>query len=266
MRTARWCSIVAAILAVAAAVAALADPGVYRDNDFVRAAWKGSDVTTLGVAVPALIGGLALSRRSDAAMLIWLGVLDYLLYAYAYYLFGAQFNDWFLAYVAIVAASGVAIVFALIAIDAHRISRTVLPRRSDRWVAGYMIFVAAGLTLVYTLQSIAFIRSGTLPAIVTSTQHPTSVVFALDLTLLVPPLVIAATWLWHHRPWGYVLAALLNVKGAIYTLSLIISSLSAVQAGYGAAGNEVPLWIFLTIGNAVSALTLLARAPAAAAA
>lgn len=122
-----------------------------------------------------------------------------------------------------------------------------------------MWFVAGGLTTVYGTQSIAFITDAQLPPIVTLTGHPTSVVFALDLTLLVPPLIIAAAWLWNHRMWGRVLGVVLNVKGAIYTLSLIASSLIAVREGYGAAANEVPLWIVLTLGNAVSAVVLLAR-------
>ena len=121
-----------------------------------------------------------------------------------------------------------------------------------------MFFVAGGLITVYGTQSIAFVTDAQLPPIVTLTGHPTSVVFALDLTLLVPPLIIAVAWLWKRRPWGRVLAAALNVKGAIYTLSLIVSSLIAVRSRYGAAAKEIPLWIVLTLGNAVSAVVLLA--------
>jgi hypothetical protein len=248
MQTARYCSVAAASLASLAAAIGLLRPAIYRDNEFVRAAWMGSDLITLLVAVPLLIAATMVARRGSAiALLTSIGVLDYLVYCYAYYLFGAAFNPLFLAYALIVAWSSVSLVFALLNLDTAALMRDAGARSSDRWIAGYMFFVAGGLTTVYSAQSIAFM-----------TDHPTSVVFALDLTLLVPPLIIAAAWLWNHRPWGRVLGAVLNVKGAIYTVSLIVSSLIAVRAGYGAAANEVPLWIVLSLGNAVSAVVLLA--------
>jgi hypothetical protein len=259
MRIARSCSIITGLLAAVASSVGLLRPQIYRDNEFVRAAWMGSDLVTLFVAVPVLFAALVLTARgSTIALLIWLGVLDYFLYGYAYFLFGAAFNPLFLVYVLMVALSSVAIAFALLSIDANAMMNGVAPRPTDRWIAGYMFFVAAGLTTVYAVQSIAFIVTGQVPPIVALTEHPTSIVFALDLTLLVPLLLIAATWLWKRRPWGRVLGAMLNVKGAIYTTSLIASSLMAVQRGYGAAADEVPLWIVLTFGNAVSGVMLLA--------
>jgi hypothetical protein len=258
MRTAHYCSVIAVALASIAASIGLLRPDIYRDNEFVRAAWTGSDVVTLFLAGPLLIAAMMLARRRSAIALVTsIATLDYFLYCYAYYLFGAAFNPLFLLYVVIVASSSVALVFTLLNLDAPRLMRDVVARSSDRWIAGYMFFVAGGLTTVYSAQSIAFIINAQVPPIVTLTGHPTSVVFALDLTLLVPPLVVAATWLWQHRPWGRVLAAALNTKGAIYTLSMIVSSLAAVRAGYGAAANEVPLWMVLTLGNAVSAVVLL---------
>jgi hypothetical protein len=259
MQTARYCSVAAASLASLAAAIGLLRPAIYRDNEFVRAAWMGSDLITLLVAVPLLIAATMVARRGSAiALLTSIGVLDYLVYCYAYYLFGAAFNPLFLAYALIVAWSSVSLVFALLNLDTAALMRDAGARSSDRWIAGYMFFVAGGLTTVYSAQSIAFMTDAQLPPIITLTEHPTSVVFALDLTLLVPPLIIAAAWLWNHRPWGRVLGAVLNVKGAIYTVSLIVSSLIAVRAGYGAAANEVPLWIVLSLGNAVSAVVLLA--------
>ncbi len=69
-------------------------------------------------------------------------------------------------------------------------------------MAGYMVLVAAGLTTVYVAQSIAFVRTGALPAIVAITGHPTSLVFALDLPLVVPALLVGAFWLQQDRAVG----------------------------------------------------------------
>src|SRR5688572_15842977 len=111
-------------------------------------------------AVASSAALLRTARGSTIALLFWLGVLDYFLYGYAYFLFGAAFNPLFLVYVLMVALSSVAIAFALLNIDANAMMNGVAPRPTDRWIAGYMFFVAAGLTTVYAVQSIAFIVTG----------------------------------------------------------------------------------------------------------
>jgi hypothetical protein len=79
------------------------------------------------------------------------------------------------------------------------------------------------------------------------------VVFALDLTLLIPWLILGALWLMKHRPWGYVIAGILNVKGPLYTLVLAVNSILVVRAGISET-SELPLW------GALTALGLIASA------
>jgi hypothetical protein len=68
----------------------------------------------------------------------------------------------------------------------------------------------------------------------------------LDLTLLIPFMVVGAVWLLQRRPWGYVLAAIITVKGSAYTLVLAVGSLSAANAGIPSVSTEIPIWVFLT--------------------
>lgn len=77
--------------------------------------------------------------------------------------------------------------------------------------------------------------------------------FALDLSLVVPALLVGAFWLWQDRPWGYALAVIVNAKGAVYTLSLAVSSVIAVRAGLDEVENEFSLWIVLAAGHAAAA-------------
>jgi hypothetical protein len=83
------------------------------------------------------------------------------------------------------------------------------------------------------------------------------VVFALDLSLLTPFLALSAIWLWRRRPWGFALAAMLLVKGTVYTLVLTAGSLFAANAGVPGALAETPLWIGLTIAGLIASLLLL---------
>lgn len=257
LKTAHVLSIIVAILATVASAGGLALSGLYRDNLFVSSAWKGNDVVTLFVVVPLLVAALVFSSRGSLrAQLIWMGVLDYMIYNYAFYLFGAAFNWFFLIYVALLGLSLFALIFGLINLDVDGIGKQVRRRTPVKWVAGYMLFVAVGLSLVYITQSLGFVFTGQLPAIVTRTGHPTSVVFALDLTLLVPFLVLGALWLLKRKAWGYVLAGILTVKGPAYTLVLAAGSLWAANAGVPDAAAETPLWLSLTVVGLLAATSL----------
>lgn len=248
-------------LAAIAAATGLIWPGMYRDNTFVTAAWRGNDAVTLFVALPLLFAAMARARSGGlAARLVWLGALDYLMYNYAFYLFGAAFNRLFLLYCALFGLSAYAMLFAFLAIgEAGSSGAPAFPAipaipaapgaRRNRGMAlaqGYAVFVAAGLSLIYVAQSLAFIVTGALPAIVERTGHPTSVVFALDLTLLVPALVLGALWTRRGNRWGPVLLGMSVVKGPLYTLVLTAGSWAAHGAGIPGASAEIPLWIVLT--------------------
>jgi hypothetical protein len=102
-----------------------------------------------------------------------------------------------------------------------------------------------------------FVFTGEVPAFITQVAHPTSVVFALDLSLVVPFLVVGAIWLWQREPWGYVLAAVLNVKGAVYMLALSAVSVSAARAGLPDASAQLPIWGLLGLGFIAASVFLL---------
>ena len=217
-----------ALIAGAAALVSaggLLIPSLYRDNAFVLSTWRGNDLVTLVVAVPLLVVSLVLAVRGSArAYLVWVGALDYMLYNFGFYLFGSAFNRFFLLYAALFAMSIWAIVFALIRIEVTALASRFSAGTPVRSIAGFMIFVGAGLSAVYIMQWLGFASSGNVPPIVQRTAHPTNVVFGLDLSLIVPVLVVGGIWLWQRKPWGYVLSAVVDVKGVVYMLSLCAAS------------------------------------------
>ena len=101
--------------------------------------------------------------------------------------------------------------------------------------------------------------TGRPPQVVIDSGHPTSVVYAMDLTLLVPSLTLAAALLWRRRPWGYVLAAVLAVKCTTYTMALVGMGLFAARAGIAHAAVLTPIWAALSVTSLAAALALLAN-------
>ena len=106
-------------------------------------------------------------------------------------------------------------------------------------------------------QSLSFVITGQVPQVIVDVAHPTGVIFALDLSLVVPFFVLGAIWLWQRRPWGYVLGAVLNVKGAVYMLALTAASVSTAKAGFPEVAAQVPIWGFLLVGSLIACGLLL---------
>lgn len=249
----RLASVVAA-LAAGAACAGLVAPGVYRDNALIVAAFRGNDLVTLALAVPLLAGALLLrARRPTVASITRLGMLFYMLYNYVFYLYGAAFNVLFLVYVALVALSLVALVLGAVATDADAVAARLAPRAAARPVAAWMVLFAALLGGMWVALSLGFVFTGEVPRAITQTDHPTGVVFATDLTLLVPGLVVGAVLLWRRAPWGYVLGPVMMLKASTYGVAMIAMS---AFAGVG-ADPLLPLWATLTLGCVVAAWALL---------
>jgi len=257
-RSAYVLSALIAVLTLIAAGGGLLIDDLYQDNALLVAGWYGNDLVTLIVALPMLVVSLILSvRGSGRAQLVWLGMLAYTLYNFAYYLFGTAFNSLFLLYVTLFDLSMFALLFALVRLDVADVGRKFRGTTPVKWIAGYMIFVAVGLTTVYGAEALGFVVSGQVPEIVTLTGHVTNVVFALDLSLVVPWFVLGGIWLWQRRPWGYVLATILNVKGTVYMLALSAVTVSAVRAGASDDLAQVGIWGTIGLGSLVASLLLL---------
>lgn len=256
-------SIVILILAIFASTAGLLLGDLYRDNSFVASMWKWNDLITLGVAVPMLFLSMLLARRgSRRAQIVWMAMLNYMLYNYAFYLFATAFNKVFLLYAFIVALSIYALIFGLVHLEGMEMGKSFRRGRLYRVISGYMIFVALGLSTVYIIQSLDFVFTGELPEIIVKTEHPTHVVFALDFTLLIPVFLLGGIWLWKGKAWGYVLASISMVKGATYTLVMSVVSIFASRSETQGASSEWPFWTLLTMGSLVAAIYLLNKLPA----
>jgi hypothetical protein len=257
-RTAIILSMMITIGAVISSLGGLFIKDLYRDNLFVSSVWKANDFVTLIVAVPVLLASInLLKQESKRAKLVWLAMLDYMLYNYAFYLFAAAFNKFFLLYVALFTMSIFALIFSLVNIDVQVIGQSFREKTPVKWISSYMLFVAISLSMIYVIQSANFIVSGELPAIIETTGHPTNIVFALDLSLLIPILVLGAIWLWKRQPWGYILAGISLGKGVVYNTVLAAGAYWATQSGVEGVSGEIPLWITLAVIGLIAIIFLL---------
>ena len=255
-RTAAWrlSLLIAGLMAIQSAVGVLV-PAVYRDTGWVTAAWFGNDLVTLLVAAPLLVWALyAVRRGSLRAQLIWYAMLGYAVYNYAYYLFGAALNAFFPVYAALLFLPAFALILALGRADVGAIASRFAPSTPRRWVPAYMLFTGVGLTVAWTAQWAAYLLAGTVPNIGVDGFQ---LVAAMDLTFMVPWFVIGAVLLLRRGAWGYVVAPIIIVKGAAYTLVLATTSTVAGLRGVEGSFEQIPIWGAWTLLGLLAAWALL---------
>lgn len=242
LNTAYRLSIAVAILAAVAAAGGLLLPGLYRDNDFIKSAWFGNDLVTLLVAVPLLGAALYFSQKGSLrAQLVWMGALAYMIYNYAFYLFGAAFNKFFLVYVALFALSFYALVLGLSNLDIEGIKKRFDAKLRVQWISVYLFLISIPLIIVEGGQCLNFILTDKLPEV-------PALIFALDLAVVVPNTALAGVLLWQRRAWGYVLGAMMLVKGLTYGLVLMTGTSLIALTGAGAWDPLMPFYTFVTVG------------------
>lgn len=250
-------SAVLAALMVVQSVLGRIFPEQYRDVEWIRLTWLGNDWVTLVVGVPLLVASLLLARRgSIRGLLLWLGMLGYGAYNYAYYMLGAELNVFFPLYIMPLILSVATLILALSRIDVADAAASFRPKTPVRIIGGYLVFVAVGLAFVWMGVWAAYVFAG----------QPTPVepeafklVAALDITIMVPALAFGGVLLWRRRAWGYIVAAIAGIQGSLYLLVLSTNSVVQILYGLAEAPGELPQWGALAVTTSAVTGLLLAN-------
>jgi hypothetical protein len=260
LRAARILSAVVLLLMVVQAALGLAVSGLYPEQTWAVAAFRGNDLVTLLVAAPVLAVAMLASRHraSSASVLVWLGMLHYGVYNYAYYAFGGAFSSVFLLHVAALVASIGGLLMLATSIDAGLAARGVAGGTRARVVAAFTTVVGVALVAAWGGLSLRFAVTGDLPA---NLMPPSAVhlVYAIDLSLLAPVFLVAGVLLWRREPWGAVLAVAINASGAVYLA--VLWAVGGFQADAGIPGTTwlSPVAIGSVVACTAATLALLVR-------
>jgi hypothetical protein len=137
-------------------------------------------------------------------------------------------------------------------------------RPTRRKAVAVLLLVEAGiLAALWVGQSLAFVLTGRLPQLVEDTGGGIHLIASLDLTLIVPVLVLGAVLLWRDRAWGRVVGAGVLVQCVLITVDLFITPAFQAAAGVGDAWAAVPLFAATGVGFVAGAFILLRSAPVA---
>lgn len=247
-------------LLVAASLAGLLWPGLYREPAAIVPAMRGQDIVTL-LCVPALLAALLAHRRGSArGTLAWMGLLGYVLYTYLGAALAYYVNQVTLLYIALLSLSGAALVCAVAGVDPLALQRAFGPAAPRRSVAAFLALIALMLAAIELSQLIRYLLTAELPVAVRLAGGGHYYVYGLDLGVVVPLCLLAAVWLWQRRPWGEVLAGYLLIKATTMGLALLAMNLLAARSGTPVdAAGLLAFYAVLAAGGASMTLWFVAH-------
>lgn len=237
-----WLTIIIAILSLTASTGGLLISHLYRDHDVIKMGWYANDLITI-ITIPALLLALFLQRRGDERpLLVWIGLMLYMFYNYAYYIFGMKFNEFFPIYFILFSLSLYSIVIGLLTVNIHAVEENSVFYRNKIVIGLFLFLLAFPLSLIEIKQCISFITSG-------KTPEASLLIFALDISTILPAVIFTAILLWKNNPWGNVLGMMMLTKTFMYGLVLLASSIFISESGITPPDQLLPFYVFLVVGG-----------------
>jgi len=200
--------------------------GLYSDDSVSMAAQaRAQDGVTLFMGIPLLIISLFLTAKGQIrGRLLLTGTLGYFLYTYASYCFLAMYNSMFLLYIVLFSVSFFAFFLTLSSFDKKLLPhyfKDSFPVKSIGiflWILGFMI------AMLWLGKIGNPLLQGQLPE---GLEHySTLTIQALDLGIIVPLSIVSGYMVIRRQPFGYLLAAVLILRG--------VTMLTAISAMLGA--------------------------------
>jgi hypothetical protein len=224
--------------------------GVYRyDTVFKGAGNRGTDLVTLVLAVPLLAVAVVLTRRGSLrGTLLLAGALSWPLYVYATMAVGASYNELFLVYVAIFGASLYALVATLLSVDRDALAARMAHRGPWRGLAALMLAGGIVTAVVWLAPLVGTMVAGEPPDLL---GHQTTMVTdALDLAVITPATLVAASLLHRRRPQGFLVAVPLLVLMSLLLPMILAQTVFQLRADVSFTAAEVigPIGGFLVLG------------------
>lgn len=207
-------SLVVAVLMAAASVAGIVYRAALYPGDLQ--AFFVQDAFNLAVGLPLLLLSMGLARRGRLiGLLMWPGMLVYVLYGYLTYLLVVPFGGLFLAYLALVTLSAYALLVVVAAIDGQAVRERLDGRLPVRFGGGVLALLA-----VFVLAREIALIVGALTA-QTGPDAETLGVWIADFAVQCPLLLVGGILLWRRRPLGYVGGAGLLLQYGLLALSVV---------------------------------------------
>jgi len=233
--------------------------GLYRfESVFKGAGHRGTDLVTLLLGVPLLLGAVRRYRRASVpGTLMLVGVLGWFLYLYATMAVGAAHNEFFLVYVALFGASLFGVALVVNTLDLRAVRERVGDDLPARTIAGFLVVTGLFTVVMWGAGLVTVLVEGQAPG--TLGHATTTVTEALDLAIVVPLAVVAACQLFTGRlGTGSVMAVPVLLLLTALAPVIAAQTVSQLRAGVELTTAEVagPIAGFIVLGGCAAVLLL----------
>jgi hypothetical protein len=190
------------------------------------------DLLVLVVGVPTLLVSLRYAvRGSLRGRFVWLGALAYMAYVYVSVGLQVPFNRFFLGYVALFGLSLFTLVGGVVGTDPGTTRRAMGEEVSERLYGLFLVAIAVGLAGLWLAELVPATLTGEAPLLVEQVGPAALVSHFVDLAVVAPGLAVTGGLLLRKRAWGYVLAGVELVFGALLAPTLVGSTIALVVTG-----------------------------------
>jgi hypothetical protein len=195
--------------------------GLYRYDTLLAASQAvGQDAVTLFISVPLLAVSLWLARRGlMRGKLLLTGTFGYFLYTYAAMSFMSAYNELFLVYVALFSLSLFGFTLSMLGFDAAQLPEHFGVKFPRKGLIALALVMGTFLLLAWLGRIIPPLLQGTPPYGLEN--YTTLVIQVLDLGVIVPVCLLTGILLWQKKSSGYLLGAVVTMKGLTFGLALV---------------------------------------------
>jgi len=221
------------ILVIIVSYAGLFNPDTYKkESPNWQAQALGQDIIDLFIISPfLLITGVLAYRKNRIALLLWSGVVVYLIYTFVLFCFAVHYNHLFILYFLALGLAFYAFLYFLLS----QINEPTVTRFSEKVpvksVGIYLIILSGSFYLLWLSEIISSLINNTTPVSIAETGLITNPVHALDLSVVLPGLMIIALLLLKRKPLGLLLVPAALTFGILMDITIGFLALAMKMKG-----------------------------------
>ena len=215
----------------------------------------GQDMIDLFVISPFLIlSSWLVYQKKEVGVLLWSGIIFYLIYTFVIYAFGVHFNQLFIVYCLILGLAFYVFIYFLLTFSRHQVKAWFSNKIPRQVIGFYFIVLGALFYMLWLMEILPANISNTTPQIIIDTELLVNPIHALDLSVCLPGIIIVGILLLQKKDLGFLLAPTILVFFIL--MDLTIGVLTFVMNIRGLTSN-MNLILIMTILAIFSAVLLL---------
>lgn len=248
-----WLSVPLAALVMITSITGLTTTGFYSAETLNWQAQSiGQDMVDLFLITPALlVSSYYAYRRHNGALLVWAGIIAFLVYTFTIYCFAVHFNKLFIVYCLSLGLSFYAMAWFLLTILKNDLPAVFFKEVPYRLTAVYLMIIGVVFYVLWLAEIIPAIVNDEVPPSIKEAGLFTNTVHVIDLSVFLPGVFITAIFLLRKKLTSFIMAPVLLsffvwMNGSIgslviymnrtgveqsYTVAVIMGVLALVSAG-----------------------------------